>query len=67
MQEKNSELLSLKLDKDVVKKLNDLNINKVVNLCNLSRKKLKEKGLSFDEINHVIIRLQLNGLDLSRK
>lgn len=57
----------LKLEKNIINKLNGLEINKVYELCKLNRKILKEHGFTLDEINHIIIKLQLLGLDLSKK
>lgn len=57
----------LKLDGDIIKKLNVFDINKVYELCALNRKLLKSYGLTLNEINEIIVKLQLSGLDLSKK
>lgn len=57
----------LKLDENIINKLNIFDINKVYELCALNRKLLKSYGLTVSEINEIIIKLQLSGLDLSKK
>lgn len=63
----NFSLSSIDINDEIINKLNNNNIYCVKDLCNLNRKKLKDYGLSLDEINHVIIKLQLQGFDLSKK
>ena len=55
------------IDKGTIKKLNDLDIIYVYELCALNRKKLKDDGLNLKEINDIIVKLQLMGLDLNKK
>ena len=43
------------------------NINTIYDLWNLTRKDLKKMGLTDSDINLVIIKLQLMGLDLNKK
>lgn len=43
------------------------NILKVGELWNLKRKDLKEFGLNDNQINKIIIKLQLLGIDLNKK
>lgn len=56
----------LDLDKNVLEKLK-LKFNKVYELCLCNRSDLKRLGLSPQEINHVVIKLQLAGIDLNKK
>ena len=57
----------LDLDKETANLLKKNNINKVEDVWILNRKKLKEMGLSDNEIKQVVIKLQLLGLDLNKK
>ncbi len=57
----------LNLDKETANLLKKNNINKVEDVWILNRKKLKEMGLSDNEIKQVVIKLQLLGLDLNKK
>lgn len=63
----NSNINNLSLDSDCLSKLNAANINKIYELCILDRKKLKEYKLSLEQINNIIIRLQLLGLDINKR
>ena len=63
----NSNINNLSLDSDCLSKLNAANINKIYELCILDRKKLKEYKLSVEQINNIIIRLQLLGLDINKR
>ena len=51
----------------LLNKLYKNNIITIYDLCKLNRKILKDYGLSLEEIKEIIIKLQLNGLDLSIK
>lgn len=55
------------IDEKYVKKLNDNKIYLVKELFILNRKKLKQIGFADTEINKIIIKLQLIGLDLNGK
>lgn len=57
----------LDLDKETNNLLKKNNILKVEDIWVLNRKKLKELGLSDNEIKQVVIKLQLLGLDLNKK
>ena len=57
----------LSLDKDIIDKLNKIEINSIDELWKLKRSDLKSKGFTNDEINNIIISLQLIGLDLNKK
>lgn len=58
---------SLSLDKDLILKLKEVNINNVEDLWSLKRSDLKSKKFTNDEINKIIISLQLIGLDLNKR
>lgn len=54
----------LKLSKDLYNKLLSYNINTIYELCNYSRMELTELKFENYEINDLIVKLQLIGLDL---
>lgn len=58
---------SLSLEKDIINKLKDININYIEELWQLKRSDLKSNNFNNDEINKIIISLQLIGLDLNKK
>ena len=58
---------SLSLDKDLILKLKEVNINNVEDLWSIKRSDLKSKKFTNDEINKIIISLQLIGLDLNKR
>ena len=62
-----SEIEVLTLNDNVVKKLKNNNINYVKDLWSLSRKDLKNLNFSDLDIQGIIIKLQLKGLDLNKK
>ena len=55
------------LSKKINDKLKNNDINSVKDLWVLKRTELKKKGFTDNEINQIIIKLQLNGLDLNKK
>lgn len=57
----------LELDKKLLDKLKQKNIFIIKEVWRLTRKELKEKSFNDNEINEIIIRLQLRGLDLNKK
>lgn len=57
----------LDLDKEIVKVLNNNNMNTVGDVWSSNRKSLKALGLRDAEIKQIIIKLQLLGLDLNKK
>lgn len=57
----------LGLEDNITEILINNEIVKVGNLWELNRKKLKAMGLKDGDINQVVIKLQLLGLDLNRK
>jgi len=55
---------TLNLGKNIFNKLLSNKITNILKLCNYSRMELADLGFSNDDINEIIIKLQLNGLDL---
>ena len=55
---------ALNFGKTISNKLILNKITYILKLCNYSRMELSDLGFSNDEINEIIIKLQLNGLDL---
>jgi 5-bromo-4-chloroindolyl phosphate hydrolysis protein len=55
------------LSKKIVDKLLNNNINVIKDIWILKRSDLKKIGLTDTEINQIIVKLQLNGLDLNKK
>lgn len=69
---KNKEILKnnitfLNLDKLIIKKLNNLNINTIEDLWNRNRSYFKDNNFDNLEIKNIKISLQLLGLDLNKK
>lgn len=62
---KNIEILNL--DDSIIKKLKENNINIIEELWVLNRHKLKDMNFKDNEINQIIIKLQLIGIDLNHK
>ena len=58
---------NLSLEKDIINKLKDININYIEELWQLKRSDLKSNNFNNEEINKIIISLQLIGLDLNKK
>jgi hypothetical protein len=63
--EKNIEELQLNID--ILKKLKEKNIIKIKDLWKMKRKELKQLGFDDNDINHIVIKLQLNAIDLNKK
>ena len=63
----NSDISVLGLDNKILDKLRSSELNLVNELWVLGRKDLKDLSLSDSEINQIIIKLQLNGVDLNKK
>ena len=55
------------LDQGIIEKLSNQGVANISDLYVLKRKDLKKLGLKNAQINHVIIKLQLSGLDLNKK
>ena len=62
---KNIEILNL--DDSIIKKLKENNINIIEALWVINRHKLKDMNFKDNEINQIIIKLQLIGIDLNHK
>lgn len=62
---KNIEILNL--DGSIIKKLKENNINIIEELWVVNRHKLKDMNFKDNEINQIIIKLQLIGIDLNHK
>lgn len=57
----------LGLDVSIINKLEENNIKTINDLWCLKRKELKIMNFNTSEINHIIIKMQLCGLDLNKK
>ena len=57
----------LGINDEIVNLLNEKNINTIDELWKLKRKDLKELNFTSDQINHIIIKMQLKGMDLNYK
>jgi DNA-directed RNA polymerase alpha subunit len=57
----------MSLSKKTLDKLKSNGINTVKDLWILKRSELKKYTLTDSEINQIIVKLQLNGLDLNKK
>ena len=55
------------IDKNIILKLKQIDITYVYELCMQNRKSLKNAGFSSKEISDIIVKLQLQGLDLNKK
>ncbi len=60
-------LKSLKIDNNIIEKLEKRNIKTIKDLWVLTRKELKTLDFNDTEINHIRIKMQLWGLDLNKK
>ena len=58
---------NLGLNDTVINILNENDINTIDELWKLKRKDLKGFNLTSEQINHVIIKMQLKGIDLNHK
>lgn len=69
MKEKNLDidLESLNIKNDIVTILKINNINTIKDLWQLKRKELRRFKLRDSDINNIIIKLQLYGIDIDRK
>ena len=57
-------VLALNIKSNLYNKLLSNNIKTIYDLCNYSRMELAELNFENDDINELIIKLQLSGLDL---
>lgn len=61
------EISKLGIDDSIISIFKSKDINTIAELWSLKRKDLKEMNFSSDQINHIIIKMQLKGMDLNRK
>lgn len=57
----------LNVDDEILSILNSNNINNIKELWNLKRKDLKRMDLTDNQINQIVIKMQLKGIDLNRR
>ncbi|MBQ7105565.1 MAG: hypothetical protein IJN90_06890 [Bacilli bacterium] len=57
----------LGIDSSIVKVFNSNNVITINDLWKLKRKDLKDMNFTSEQINHIIIKMQLNGIDLNKK
>ncbi|MDD2203575.1 MAG: hypothetical protein PHT75_04530 [Bacilli bacterium] len=62
-----SDITKLKLNNEIINILKSYNILLVKDLWQLKRENLKEYTLNDSQINEIIIKMQLLGLDLNKK
>ena len=60
-------IAKLGIDGDIIDIFKDKNIFTINDLWSLKRKDLKDMDFTSEQINHIIIKMQLNGIDLNRK
>lgn len=63
----NDKITKLGIDDSIIKVFNSNEIMTIDDLWSLKRKDLKAMDFSSEQINHIIIKMQLNGIDLNRK
>ena len=63
----NEKINKLGIDDSIVKVFNSRDIITINDLWSLKRKDLKDMNFSGEQINHIIIKMQLNGIDLNIK
>lgn len=63
----NEKINKLGIDDSIIKVFNSRDIITINDLWSLKRKDLKDMNFSGEQINHIIIKMQLNGIDLNRK
>ena len=61
------DLSYLNLDTKIISILNDNNIYTINDLWGLNRKSVKTYNISDKDIHNIIVKLQLNGLDLNKR
>lgn len=66
-EELNSSISYLQLNNDLLEKLFSLKINYIKDLWQLTRNDLKRMSITDYEINQIVIKLQLEGIDLNKK
>lgn len=63
----NQSIKELDLESTTLNKLLSNNVNTVKDLWKLKRSDLKDFDLNNDEVNQIIIKMQLYGIDLNKK
>lgn len=63
----NQDIKKLGLDITIINKLRNDGINIISDLWKLKRTDLKKIGLNDNEINQIMIKMQLQGIDLNKK
>lgn len=63
----NEKINKLGIDESIIKVFNSRDIVAINDLWGLKRKDLKNMDFSGEQINHIIIKMQLNGIDLNKK
>lgn len=63
----NEKINKLGIDESIIKVFNSRDIVTINDLWGLKRKDLKNMDFSGEQINHIIIKMQLNGIDLNKK
>ena len=63
----NESISCLDIDNDIIKILNDNNINTIEDVWKSKRIDLKKMGIKDNKINYISIKLQLLGLDFNKK
>lgn len=63
----NDKIIKLGIDNRIIKIFNNNDIITIDDLWSLKRKDLKDMNFSSEEIKHIIIKMQLNGIDLNKK
>lgn len=61
------EIKDMDFNPNIIKKLQENGVTYINDLWILKRKDLKDISLTDAEINQIVIKLQLHGLDLNRK
>lgn len=56
----------LNITNEIENLLKSNKLSKIKDICNLKRKDFKNLGLKDTDINHIIIKMQLNGFDLGK-
>ncbi len=57
----------LGINDTIINILNENDIKTIEELWKLKRKDLKDMNMSSEQINHIIIKMQLKGIDLNHK
>lgn len=63
----NDSINKLGINDEIINIFSRNEITSINQLWNLKRKDLKEMNFSSEQINHIIIKMQLKGIDLNRK